>query len=116
VVFEAPTYDEAKAICVARGWSKPSIQSYAVRHRILEVARLAAADERVFEVHPEVSFREMLGRTLSRSEPGRVDHTRSPRGSRQLPARLAAHGRSWGCKVAARPALNLLRASRAPTG
>lgn len=63
VVLEAPTYEEAKAICDGFGWPKPSIQSYGMRHRILEVARLAAADERVFEVHPEVSFRELLGRT-----------------------------------------------------
>jgi predicted RNase H-like nuclease len=65
VVMEALTYDEAKAICVARGWPRPSIQSYGMRHRILEIARLAAADDRVFEVHPEVSFRELVGRTLS---------------------------------------------------
>jgi predicted RNase H-like nuclease len=64
-VLEALTYDEAKAICVARGWPRPSIQSYGMRHRILEIARLATADDRVFEVHPEVSFRELLGRTLS---------------------------------------------------
>jgi predicted RNase H-like nuclease len=36
-----------------------------MRRRIFEIARLAAADERVFEVHPEVSFRELLGRTPS---------------------------------------------------
>lgn len=65
IVLEAPTYEEAKAICVARGWPKPSLQSYGMRHRISEIARLAAADGRVFEVHPEVSFRELLGRTLS---------------------------------------------------
>ena len=41
VVLEAPTYEEAKAICVARGWAKPSIQSYGMRHRIFEIARLA---------------------------------------------------------------------------
>jgi predicted RNase H-like nuclease len=70
VVLEAPTYDEAKAICVARGWPKPSIQSYGMRHRIFEIARLAAADERVFEVHPEVSFRELLGRTPSPKKTG----------------------------------------------
>jgi hypothetical protein len=28
-----------------------------MRHRIFDVARLAPADERVIEVHPEVSFR-----------------------------------------------------------
>src|SRR4030095_10764383 len=70
VVLEAPTYEEAKAICVARGWPKPSIQSYGMRHRIIEIARLAVADERVIEVHPEVSFRELLGRTLSPKRTG----------------------------------------------
>jgi hypothetical protein len=69
-VLEAPTYDEAKAICVGRGWPKPSIQSYGMRHRIFEIARLAASDERVFEVHPEVSFRELLGRTPSPKKTG----------------------------------------------
>jgi predicted RNase H-like nuclease len=63
LVLEAPNYDEAKAICVERGWPKPSIQSYGMRHRILEIERLAADDARVVEVHPEVSFRELLGRT-----------------------------------------------------
>jgi predicted RNase H-like nuclease len=65
VVLEAPTYEDAKAVCVAHGWPKPSIQSYGMRHRILEVDRLAAADERVFEVHPEVSFRALAGRPLA---------------------------------------------------
>ncbi|HEY6607110.1 MAG TPA: DUF429 domain-containing protein [Gaiellaceae bacterium] len=70
VVLEASTYEEAKAICVGRRWPKPSIQSYGMRHRIFEIARLAAADERVFEVHPEVSFRELLGRTPSPKKTG----------------------------------------------
>ncbi len=69
-VLEAPTYEDAKAICVAEGWPKPSIQSYGMRHRIIEIARLAAADERIVEVHPEVSFRELLGRTLSPKRTG----------------------------------------------
>jgi predicted RNase H-like nuclease len=70
VVLEAPTYEEAKAICVRRRWPMPSIQSYGMRHRILEIARLAAADERVVEVHPEVSFRELIGRTPSPKKTG----------------------------------------------
>jgi predicted RNase H-like nuclease len=64
-VLESPTYEEAKALCVTRGWSKPSIQSFGMRHRILEVAPLANTDERIIEVHPEVSFRELIGRSLS---------------------------------------------------
>src|SRR5215211_2871578 len=70
VVLEAPNYEEAKAICVARGWPRPSIQSYGMRHRIFEIARLAAAGKRIVEVHPEVSFRELLGRTLSPKRTG----------------------------------------------
>jgi predicted RNase H-like nuclease len=69
-VLDAPAYEEAKAICVERGWPKPSIQSYGMRHRISEIAHLAAADERVVEVHPEVSFRELLGRTLAPKRTG----------------------------------------------
>lgn len=65
VVLDAPTYEEAKALCVERGWPRPSLQSYGMRHRILEVAGLAAGDERVFEVHPEVSFRQLAGRPLA---------------------------------------------------
>ncbi|MCA1683461.1 MAG: DUF429 domain-containing protein [Actinobacteria bacterium] len=65
IVLKAPTYEEAKTMCVGRGWKKPSIQSYGMRHRILEIARLADADERIFEVHAEVSFRELLGRPLA---------------------------------------------------
>lgn len=65
VVLDAPTYIEAKEICVAGGWPKPSIQSFGMRHRIFEIERLAAADERIFEVHPEVSFRELIGRSLA---------------------------------------------------
>jgi predicted RNase H-like nuclease len=43
---------------------------HGMRHRIIEIARLAAVDERVVEVHPEVSFRKLLGRTLSPKRTG----------------------------------------------
>jgi predicted RNase H-like nuclease len=61
----APTYEEAKRVAEENGWPKPSIQSYGMRHRILEIDQLAREDERVLEVHPEVSFRELVGRPLS---------------------------------------------------
>jgi predicted RNase H-like nuclease len=64
LVLRAPTYLEAKEICIARGWPKPSIQSFGMRHRIFEIARFAADDARIVEVHPEVSFRELVGRVL----------------------------------------------------
>jgi predicted RNase H-like nuclease len=64
-VLEAATYEDAKALCVAHGWPQPSIQSFGMRHRILEIAPLAEADERIVEVHPEVAFRELVGRPLA---------------------------------------------------
>jgi predicted RNase H-like nuclease len=64
VVLEAASYDDAKSLCVGRGWRKPSVQSFGMRHRIFEVELLAERDQRVFEVHPEVSFRELAGETL----------------------------------------------------
>jgi len=64
-VLRAATYEEAKAICAERGWPKPSLQSFGMRHRILEVESLATNNERVFEAHPEVSFRELAGRPLA---------------------------------------------------
>jgi predicted RNase H-like nuclease len=64
-VLECASYDEARTFCTDRGWPKPSVQSFGLRHRILEIAPLAVRDERVFEVHPEVSFRELVGHTLA---------------------------------------------------
>jgi predicted RNase H-like nuclease len=63
-VLEAPDYDAARAISVERGWPKPPIMAYGMRHRIIEADRAAALDDRLFEVHPEVSFRELVGRPL----------------------------------------------------
>jgi predicted RNase H-like nuclease len=75
-VLAAPTYEHAKALCVARGWPRPSIQSYGMRHRIFELDS-AAGDERVIEVHPEVSFRELVGRPLpSKRTPAGVSERR----------------------------------------
>jgi predicted RNase H-like nuclease len=58
-VLEAPTYAEARALAVELTGKSVSSQSYALRHRILEVDEHAQRDERVIEVHPEVSFSEL---------------------------------------------------------
>jgi predicted RNase H-like nuclease len=63
-VLEAPTYAEARAIAVELTGKSVSAQSYALRHRILEVDQHASRDERVVEVHPEVSFSELAHRPL----------------------------------------------------
>lgn len=62
-VLQAPSYSEANALSreiTEKGISK---QSYALREKIFEAERLAA-DPRVYEVHPEVSFRELKGSPL----------------------------------------------------
>jgi predicted RNase H-like nuclease len=63
-VLEAPTYADARAIAVELTGKSVSAQSYALRHRILEVDEHARRDGRVIEVHPEVSFSELAHRPL----------------------------------------------------
>jgi len=63
-VLEAPTYAEARALALELTGKSVSAQSYALRRRILEVDEHASRDERVIEVHPEVSFSELARRPL----------------------------------------------------
>jgi predicted RNase H-like nuclease len=68
----APTYAEARTILPSL-----SAQSFALRTKILEVETCLA--ERVFEVHPEVSFVALAGRHLlhsKRSWNGQLDRRR----------------------------------------
>lgn len=64
LAVEAATYAEAlnaaRQLC-GKGLSK---QSYALRLKILEADTSARSEARVYEVHPEVSFRAMAGRPL----------------------------------------------------
>lgn len=63
-VLEQPSHAEAVRECHRLGLGGISRQAYALRGKILEVASLALGDERIAEVHPEVSFREMAGEPL----------------------------------------------------
>jgi len=45
-----------------------SQQSYAIASKVLEVEPLAAADRRIYEVHPEVSFLALAGAPLEHSK------------------------------------------------
>jgi predicted RNase H-like nuclease len=62
-VLEAARYADAVALCRRLMIGSVSQQAWALRRKIFEVKR-AATDPRVFEVHPEVSFRAMAGRYL----------------------------------------------------
>jgi predicted RNase H-like nuclease len=58
-VLEAPTYAEARRVALELTGKSISAQTYALRRRILEVDDYAPEDDRIIEVHPEVSFREL---------------------------------------------------------
>jgi predicted RNase H-like nuclease/predicted enzyme related to lactoylglutathione lyase len=62
--LEAATYAEARRIASELTGKSLSAQSYGLGRRILEVDEYAHRDERVIEVHPEVSFRELAHRPL----------------------------------------------------
>lgn len=61
-VVSEPTYQSALALSRRNHGRGISAQAYALRDKILEVMDLN--DSRLFEVHPEVSFREMKGSPL----------------------------------------------------
>jgi predicted RNase H-like nuclease len=67
-VLQAATYADARALSTERYGRSVSAQSYALRHRILEVDAVACSDERIHEVHPELAFAAMAGSPLDHSK------------------------------------------------
>lgn len=67
-VLEAPSYQDALVVTRDLGVAGISKQSFGLAPKILEVDEIARADDRVVEVHPEVSFREMAGQPLEHSK------------------------------------------------
>ena len=65
VVLEAPSYAKANALSKKRFGHGISTQSYALRKKIFEVDACAAADDRIYEVHPEVCFTAMNDEPLA---------------------------------------------------
>lgn len=67
-VLEAAGYAEANETLAALGLPKLSRQAWGLVPRIVEAAAVAAADPRLVEVHPEVSFQAMAGKPLAWSK------------------------------------------------
>lgn len=67
-VLKAPTYKEANQLSWLRFDRGVPAQAYALGKKILEVDPIAARDERIIEVHPEVCFRAMKGEPLDFSK------------------------------------------------
>jgi predicted RNase H-like nuclease len=77
--LEASSFAQAVAKARAATGKGISQQAYALRHRILEVDAFAERDERIVEVHPEVSFAELASAALphsKRTSEGLVDRRR----------------------------------------
>jgi predicted RNase H-like nuclease len=59
---------EANTLTKSNGWPGISAQAFSLKKQILAVQPLAEADERIWEVHPEVSFAEANGGPLEWSK------------------------------------------------
>ncbi len=64
-VLFAPSYNEANRRSRERYGGGISRQAYALRANVRVVNEIAARDERLIEVHPEVSFRARVGDVLA---------------------------------------------------
>jgi len=67
-VLEVDTYKEALAFSRRTYGIGLTAQSYALRHRILETDAVARTDDRIVEIHPEVTFRALAGCPLAFSK------------------------------------------------
>jgi predicted RNase H-like nuclease len=61
----AASHAEAIVIARAHGGPAPSAQCHALFPKIIEAAAAVAAGAPLFEVHPEVSFRQLAGAPLA---------------------------------------------------
>ena len=66
--LEARTFAEANEIARTISGKGISQQAFALGKKILEVHAFAEVDERVIEMHPEVSFRQLAGEVLPESK------------------------------------------------
>ena len=102
--LEARTFSEANEIARTVTGKGISQQAFALGKKILEVHELADVDERVIEMHPEVSFCELAGGPLSESK-----HTAGGLGRRR--ALLEAAGITLPGAVPGVPEVDLLDAA-----
>jgi len=102
--LEARTFAEANEIARTISGKGISQQAFALGRKILEVHALAEVDERVIEMHPEVSFRALAGGPLADSK-----HT--PEGLERRRALLASAGIVLPGAVGGVPEADLLDAA-----
>lgn len=59
VLFDVEHFHEAQAVCEERGWPRITKPIWYGHYRIEQLTETAADDERIVEMHPEVSFTAM---------------------------------------------------------
>ncbi len=96
---KASSYAAANELLVASGMPKISKQAWMLVPRMVEATELARTDDRLHEVHPEASFRQMKIELARRADPRAAEEairiTRSKKTWNGLLERrglLAAHG------------------------
>ena len=102
--LEARTFAEACEIARTITGKGISQQAFALGRKILEVHALAEVDERVIEMHPEVSFCRLAGDALAESK-------HAPEGLERRRALLAAAGITLPGAVPGVPEADLLDAA-----
>ena len=84
-MLDASDYATARALAQSNAWKGVSAQAWALMTAIRQAADIARSDERIYEVHPEVSFCAMSGSPLLWSK-------RSWNGFHRRRQLLAKHG------------------------
>lgn len=64
-VLYAPTYEEANRVALELLGKKISKQAYALGANVRKVSALSERDPRIIEVHPEVSFKALVGEPVA---------------------------------------------------
>lgn len=89
-VFEAETYEQALKASKQEGWPAPEEPMFAGRERLKAVNRAAREDERIVEIHPEVSY---LAMTQAHGDGGPLQtYGRGPRATHERLQLLAEVG------------------------
>jgi predicted RNase H-like nuclease len=97
-VWEPDGYAEANALCRELTGGGLSRQTFGLRAKLRQANALWYADDRLFEVHPEVSFRELAGAPVAYPKTTwngvAIRRTLLALGGVALPDDLAAAGRA----------------------
>lgn len=67
-LLEAEDYNEVARVCDEKGWPRLEVPLWHARKRLQRAREAAGDDERLLEVHPEVSY-TVLGEKVGRSGP-----------------------------------------------